>query len=461
MLAALGFVEAIVLGANVAILGGSGEQSQRVHRYENHFWDLETAPRQLLLNQPTERHTRLNNTGSVVCLNASQRSARGEHPQRLRMDEIDEMDLAIFDAAMGQTMQDTLRYKPIETQTVCSSTHQNADGTMTEILKRAAENNWPHYVWCYRESMTVWLTESELARKKAQVTAEMWRVEYDLQEPSIGNRAILTSAVDDMFDKSLGVFEGKSNEYIEVEEPFWACEVGYEEERNGVSVSCVPNFALNTQSHIENDHNSTFIKEVTENITSADLAQDFDHKDSTEGLKARAATLSEAKPFCLAHNRSLFVAQYVTGADWAKEQDWTVIATFRVDVRPKRLVAYLRIGRTNWPIMVSKFDARLARYPGRAIHDATGVGNVVRDYMENRVQGMVLGGRKYYDLLTEYIAAVERGEYKVPHIRHAYTEHKYATMDAIYGSGHLPDTVCAFALANRAARVAPRGFGPA
>jgi len=38
-------------------------------------------------------------------------------------------------------------------QTVASSTHHNAVGTMTEILKRAAEKGWPVYKWCYRETL--------------------------------------------------------------------------------------------------------------------------------------------------------------------------------------------------------------------------------------------------------------------------------------------------------------------
>jgi hypothetical protein len=36
---------------------------------------------------------------------ASQASVRGPHPHRLRLDEVDEMALDIFDAAMGQTLE--------------------------------------------------------------------------------------------------------------------------------------------------------------------------------------------------------------------------------------------------------------------------------------------------------------------------------------------------------------------
>jgi hypothetical protein len=43
--------------------------------------------------------------------------------------------------------------------------------------------------------------------------------------------------------------------------------------------------------------------------------------------------------------------RYSTGADWAKERDWTVIATVRSDVEPARLVAYERIARMPWPML--------------------------------------------------------------------------------------------------------------
>lgn len=439
MLGLLGWIETVFLGANGAILGGSGEQSKRVHAYQQLFWEHPNAPRALLKTDPTGTKTLLRNGGSIVCLTASQKSARGEHPQRLRLDEVDEMDLAIFDAAQGQTMRSTLslRMNGVEPQTVASSTHQYADGTMTELLRRAAERGWPVYEWCYRESMTGWLTEAEKERKRNEVTAEMWRVEYELGEPSIGNRAILTEAVDAMFDRKLGEYEGAPGEYIEIEPPVWFCPQGQADEAEGLPIECAPDWSTISDEELRAETQLRFL--------------------TVAGSVTKAIDLLP----CVVHKQNGYMARYATGTDWAKEQDWTVIATFRVDVKPARLVAYLRTGRMSWKLMVQKFDDRMARYGGRAVHDATGVGNVVRDYMETRAEGLVLGGRKYDDLMTEYIAAVERGDYKAPHIRHPYTEHKYASMDAIYGSEHMPDTVIAFALAHRAAKRAPRTFGPA
>jgi len=359
LLALLGLTEAATLKANVNILGGSGEQSENVHNYCQAFWGYESAPSGLLVSDPARRHTQLAWGNAIKALTASQRSVRGPHPQRLRLDEIDEMDLAIFDAAMGQTMEgDT----GIAAQTVASSTHQYADGTMTEVIKRAEEKGWPVYEWCYKETMQGWLTEAEVERKRGEVTAAMWQVEYDLQEPSPEDRAIQPDAVEAMFRIGLGEFDGNNGEYIEAEAPVW----------NG---------------------------------------------------------------------------EYVTGADWAKSQDWTIIFTIRHDVTPARVVAFERLGRRPWPAMIARFDWQVRRFPGRAAHDKTGLGTVVDDLLEDDALGVIMAGRARSDMLTNYIAAIEGGHLISPKIQFMYHEHRFASVNDVYGSGHLPDTIAAGAVA--------------
>ena len=139
MLALLGLTEALTLKADVNILGGSGEQSRRVHEAMARLWSAPGAPLELLKSEPGKRETKLRFGNVVQALMASQASVRGPHPQRLRLDEVDEMDLSILDASMGQTMST----QGVPAQTVISSTHQNPDGTMSEILKRAASKGWP------------------------------------------------------------------------------------------------------------------------------------------------------------------------------------------------------------------------------------------------------------------------------------------------------------------------------
>lgn len=205
MLALLGVTEAATLGADVSVLGGSGEQSINVHGYMQTFWQYAAAPVELLASDPIKRETRLTWGNKVTALLASQTSVRGPHPQRLRLDEVDEMDLEVFKASMGQTM----KKRGVPAQTVMSSTHQHAEGTMTQVLKLATQRGWPIYRWCYRESMAGeagWLDAGEIDRKRNEVTEVMWDTEYELQEPNPESRAISPEKVAIMFKKELGEY---------------------------------------------------------------------------------------------------------------------------------------------------------------------------------------------------------------------------------------------------------------
>jgi hypothetical protein len=357
LLALLGHIEADTLGAEVTILGGSGEQSTRVIEYLQKWSSGE---------ENIQRRTRYRSGGLVTALMASSKSARGPHPQRMRLDEVDEMDLAILDAAMGQPMGTP----KVAKQTVMSSTHHYAAGTFTEIKKRAEEKGWPLYEWCYRETSAQpegWLSLEEIESKRGEVTASMWQAEYDLQEPSPEGRAILPEAVDACFRKELGEHAGEMGREIIIEEP-------------------------------------------------------------VEG------------------------ATYATGADWAKKKDCTVIDTLRTDVRPMRRVAWVRLQRMSWPMMIGKFDKRVERYPGPACHDATGLGDVVGDYQEADARGVVLVGQRRADVFTKYIAAIEDKAIESAAIRYCEAEHRYCTNEDLTGSGHPPDSFVAGAMAYKASQ---------
>ena len=396
LLALLGLTEAVTLKADVNVLGGSGEQSENVHKYAKQFWGYEGAPSNLLASDPLKRETRLAWGNVIKALLASSRSVRGPHPQRLRLDEADEMELSILDAALGQTMSKD----GIPAQTVISSTHQHADGTMTEVLKRAAEKGWGIYEWCYREAEQGWLDHVEVEGKRQDVTAVMWNVEYDLQEPSPESRAIQPDSVKAMFRVDLGQYTGDNGEYIEIEPPMMKC--------------------------------------------------------------SECGALSEVAEECPeCESGDVELLPYATGADWAKKTDWTVIPTARLDVHPARVVAFERCGRLPWPVMVGKFNARLARYGGRACHDGTGLGDVVDGYLEYSAEGFLMVGRARSILLSRYISAVERGEIESPDITFMHNEHKLASVDDVYGSGHLPDSIAAMALlweAADASQIFPFGY---
>lgn len=287
----------------------------------------------------------------------------------------DETTIEILDAAMGQTMA----LGGVPAQTVLSSTHHYANGTMTEIKKRAKDKGWPIYTWCFRETVEPhgWLAVAEVKRKEQEVTTAMWLAEYELQEPSADGRAIDSAAVEAMFSgPEVTTVEGQE---LELEPPVIAT-VGAD------GVTRIPG------------------------------------------------------------------GQYATGADWAKSKDWTVIVTYRTDVKPMRVVAFLRIRRRPWPDMVAKFDARVKRYPGPAAHDATGIGDVIAGYMKSDAEGVTLVGRERSELFAGHIHSIEHHEVTSPRLDFMYAEHKYVTTDDLYGDGHPPDSFVAAALAKRATR---------
>lgn len=365
----LAITESVTLNAQITVLGGSAAQSQRVHEVTKEAWYAPLAPRQMLHRDPTTFHTSLINGGWITALMASQTSVRGPHPQRLRLDEIDEMDLPILEAAQGQPMEKVINGKLVQSQTVMSSTHQYPDKTMTEILKRARKQGWPVFEWCYKDNLEPngWLTQRQVDRKKSEVSEAMWAIEFDLQEPSFEGRAIDPAKVEWCFSASLGTFNGDNNEVCKIE--------------------------------------------------------DFDP---------------------LARGR------YITAVDWAKEQDWTIISTWRCDVVPWICVCWRRLGRMPWPVMVGYLNDRLDEYGGYYVHDATGLGNVISDlidYDTRNGRDVVMQGASRTAMFNEYIKAIETHEMQYPRIDYAYNEHKYVTLDDLYGRGHPPDSVVSGALA--------------
>ena len=101
LLALLALTEAITLQADVTVLGGSAQQSERVLEVMTRLWGSPRAPRDLLDSPPAVRRTRFVWGNMITALAASQAAVRGPHPQRLRIDEADEMLLAVLDAAHG------------------------------------------------------------------------------------------------------------------------------------------------------------------------------------------------------------------------------------------------------------------------------------------------------------------------------------------------------------------------
>lgn len=209
----------ILQKVEVLVLGGSMSQSLNVQNISADLWARANAPKDLLLKEPTKTEYVLNHGGKVRAVPASQKSVRGPHPNVLLMDEIDEMELDVLDSAMGMPMPKDGR----NAVTVMASTHQYPFGTFTEILKRANDHpDWKSVRWCWRESSNPtsgWLDPLVVEQKRAELPEIMFNVEVELQDPVLDGTLFPSEIVDDMWNKSLGVYEGKPSEKLVFEAP--------------------------------------------------------------------------------------------------------------------------------------------------------------------------------------------------------------------------------------------------
>ena len=370
LMSTLGMTMATVLGSDVNILGGSMSQSTNVLESMQRNWESPSAPKYMLVSENKFEH-QLTNRSKIRPLTASQKTVRGPHPARLLLDEIDEMEPMIFQAVLGQPMpQPNWMGVTLPAQTTMASTWQYPDGVMTAQMRRFREENLPIYTWCYKDTANPidgWLSPEFVEQKRREIPKEMWRVEYELGEPSIGNRAIDFEAVERMFDVKAPEPLKESREFQEY---------------------------LILRYHEERD--------------------------------------------------------YVIAADWAKEQDWTVITVWDVTELPIRLAYYTRMKRRPWPFMIGHFNTLQKRYRADGIHDATGLGGVVSDLLDGDVRNFLMTGAKRDDMLSEWVSAVENDRVRASRIESFYLSTKYASVDQLYSRSkeyHLPDEVCSAALA--------------
>lgn len=224
MMSALGLTQALILGVDNNIVGGSEEQAINALGHMKKYWDHPDAPRWAIKDDKT-REIKLHNLAHIRPLTASQKTVRGPHPPRLLLDEIDEMDPEILESSKGQPMpQKNWLGIVIPQQTIMVSTLQYADGTMMHEMQRFEDEGLPIMEWCYLDTMYAkdgWLSEEFVAQKKREVSRERWRVEYELGEPSIGNRAIDSEAVEAMFclDRPEPIKQSRDFEEYCYEEP--------------------------------------------------------------------------------------------------------------------------------------------------------------------------------------------------------------------------------------------------
>jgi hypothetical protein len=393
-LAVLGLVKAFVSDIDVTILGGSMTQSLNVREHMRKLMAHPNAP-MFAVSKDQATLIQMNTGKNIRPLPASQTTVRGPHPPLQLLDEVDEMEWDIYNASLGQAMEQlNIHGQVIEEYIVASSTWQNPEGTFSKVIEDARERGLPIFTWCWRELLQPngWMTQRFIDGKRKVISAQMWHTEYELNEPSAGSRA----------------FDLDKVEKYTIEYPPTVNEL-----------------------HQGNGDHDVYVWE----------------KPQPEGL-------------------------YAVGADWAKEQDKTVIAVIRYDIEPRRLVKLTRVNRRPWDSMIDMFNQDTQNYHAVAEHDGTGIGNVVNDFVDysDTTNKFVMIGRKRTEMLLDYITDFEHAHYRMPRIPASidypgvqaepiYRAHRSVTVSDVYAPGkwnsHLPDDIAAIALAHRALKKLP------
>lgn len=390
MMGTLSLAEAVLLGASVNVLGGSGEQSQRLLETHEVLWGSPGAPKHLLRSAPAAHRTRFKGGAKILALKASQHSARGGHPHRLRMDEVDDMDRTILKAALGQVGPAA----GVPSQVVLGGTYHNPDGTMRYVLEDLAkEKGWPVRRWCWRESLATnggWLSQEKLDRTRLTVPDSMWAVEYDLQEPSAEGRIFSEAHIKAMFRKELGTVA-----------------TGFSERWRADALPTLMVYA----------HGQ-------------DLAEDAHHSVRV-GLKC-----DETPWRIVDYERTRNVRYEVTALSY-REATTALPGPSRYDATGPGAM----------------FDRLLLYGPSADGATVELVGPISNCQGLKTTPGLGRGPGTISRalLLGQYATAVSQGMIVGPNIETLEREHRYANQDQLFGSGHPPDGIVACALAYDAA----------
>jgi hypothetical protein len=134
-------------GCETKILGGSGEQSLRMYEHMKGFI---TPPFQHLVEGEALRtRTHLVNGSNIQILTASTKSVRGPHPQKLKLDEVDEFKDRIYEAALLIPKS----ARGIRAGVQIYSTMHKAYGLMNRVITEAAESGYRVFKWCVFDVM--------------------------------------------------------------------------------------------------------------------------------------------------------------------------------------------------------------------------------------------------------------------------------------------------------------------
>ncbi len=129
------------------ILGGSGEQSLRMYEHIKNF--ITPDFQYLVDGEALRTRTRLINKSNIQILTASTKSVRGPHPQKLKLDEIDEFEDKIYEASLLIPKS----AHGVKASVQIYSTMHKAYGLMNKVIAEAAESGYRIFKWCVFDVM--------------------------------------------------------------------------------------------------------------------------------------------------------------------------------------------------------------------------------------------------------------------------------------------------------------------
>lgn len=135
-------------GITVRILGGSLDQSLRV--WEHLLPDVERlAEDRLVKSRSRARRVQLSCGGSAAVLTQSQRAVRGQRVQKMRCDEVELFDPAVWEAAGATTRSLVSEGLRVAGVVEAFSTFHSPDGLMSKLVERAETTGTPRVIrWC-------------------------------------------------------------------------------------------------------------------------------------------------------------------------------------------------------------------------------------------------------------------------------------------------------------------------
>lgn len=382
------------------VLAGSYYQGTQVYQATLDFWD-KPGWAQFLLSEPTKSETLLKNGSGYEVLTASQRSVRGPHPQRLKLDEIDELARDLYDAALSQPQT----RHGIPASVIMTSTMHRPFGLMQEVIEDQQKMGLTLYRWCWLEVVdrcddvcekiqdprsrdhgkqcSLWqdcrgkaheavgyYAVEDVRKKKAQLPTDTWESEWLVKRPT---------ARDMVYDpKDLEAVTSEEIPYDSRHPSFGMVDPGFV----NATAFCVAqeradDVAVVTERYWERvllSERVRMIKAIYQDYDLEGIYADAADKDFTEelraaGMKVVAVSFGKYKAKCIEKIREylkdrrlristacpnlireMFSLHYRKGEDIMKEDDHgrdALVALFRRYLVPtyKKVVKIVRLGR--------------------------------------------------------------------------------------------------------------------